>query len=67
MAKVAKPLTKMRFDEALTRFIQTKPLEVEQLIAKAKKRNPPGSQKKPSGGKRSTAKALKGVKRKRKH
>ena len=36
-------------DEALERFIRTKPEEVEANIAKSKQKKPPGS-KKPSGG-----------------
>ena len=39
---------KMDPDEALERFIGTKPSEVEASIAKSKKRKPPDS--KPSGG-----------------
>jgi len=43
----------MDFDEALTRFAETKPSEVEALIKQGKKAKPPGSKKKrkPSGGK----------------
>jgi hypothetical protein len=52
MTKHAKPISPFRLemdpDEALARFIGTKPDEVETSIAKSKKRKPPGS--KPSGG-----------------
>jgi hypothetical protein len=42
---------KMGFDQALERFISTKPSEVEALIKRGKKGKPPGSQKrKPPGG-----------------
>ena len=43
----------MPFDEALERFIQTDPEEVEASIAKSKKQKPPGEKalkRKPSGG-----------------
>ena len=42
----------MDIDEALARFIQTEPSEVEALIKRGKKAKPPGSKKKrkPSGG-----------------
>ena len=41
----------MPFEEALQRFIQTDPKEVENGIKKSKKKKPPGSKKrKPSGG-----------------
>jgi hypothetical protein len=40
---------KMGFDEALERFIGTKPSEVEALIKRGKKGKPPGKRK-PSGG-----------------
>ena len=38
-------------DEALERFIGTKPDEVEANIDKTKKKKPPGRKKSPSGGK----------------
>jgi hypothetical protein len=43
----------MGFDEALERFIQTKPSELEGNVKKSKQKKPPGSKKrrKPSGGK----------------
>jgi hypothetical protein len=42
----------MGFDEALERFIGTKPSEVDALIKQGKKAKPPGSKRKrkPSGG-----------------
>ncbi len=41
----------MGFDEALERFIQTKPSELEGGIKRSKQKKPPGSKKrKPSGG-----------------
>ena len=42
----------MGFDEALERFIGTKPSEVDALIERGKKAKPPGSKRKrkPSGG-----------------
>ena len=43
----------MPFEEALQRFIQTDPIEVENGIKKSKKRKPPGGKskkRKPSGG-----------------
>jgi hypothetical protein len=54
--KLALELT---FDDALTRFIQTKPKEVEQSIARAKqaKRKPPGRRKRRSGGTKRKRKA----------
>lgn len=39
----------MPFGEALERFVQTKPKEVEASIARSKRKKPPGG-KKPSGG-----------------
>jgi hypothetical protein len=36
----------MGFDEALERFIRTKPSEVEAAIKQGKKRKPPGSKRK---------------------
>lgn len=39
----------MGFDEALERFIGTKPSEVDALIERGKKRKPPGGKTKPSG------------------
>lgn len=46
---------KMGFDEALERFIGTKPSEVEAAIKRGKKVKPPGSKtkRKPSGGSQS--------------
>jgi hypothetical protein len=41
---------KMGFDEALERFIGTKPSEVEALIKRGKKEKPPGTKRKASGG-----------------
>jgi hypothetical protein len=43
---------KMGFDEALERFIGTKPSEVDSLIERGKQKKPPGSKarRKPSGG-----------------
>ena len=43
---------KMGFDEALERFVGTKPSEVDALIKRGKKGKPPGSKAKrtPSGG-----------------
>jgi hypothetical protein len=41
---------KMGFDEALERFIGTKPSEVEALIKRGKKGKPPGTKRKASGG-----------------
>jgi hypothetical protein len=43
----------MGFDEALERFIQTKPSELEGNVKKSKQKKPPGSKKrrKPTGGK----------------
>lgn len=43
---------KMSFDEALERFIRTKPDEVEENIRRSKTKKPPGSKRKrkPSGG-----------------
>jgi len=42
----------MPFDEAMARFIQTKPSEVEASIQRSKKKKPPGgkAKRKPSGG-----------------
>jgi hypothetical protein len=41
----------MGFDEALARFIQTKPREVDEVIRGSKQKKPPGSKKRrPSGG-----------------
>ena len=42
----------MCFDEALERFIETEPSEVDALIKRGKKGKPPGGKKKrkPSGG-----------------
>lgn len=44
---------KMGFDEALERFIRTKPSEVEENIRRSKTKKPPGSKRKrkPPGGK----------------
>ena len=39
----------MEADEALARFIQTKPSEVDRAIQQSKQKKPPGG-KKPSGG-----------------
>jgi hypothetical protein len=43
---------KMGFDEALERFIRTKPSEVEESIKRSKTKKPPGGKRKrkPSGG-----------------
>jgi hypothetical protein len=43
---------KMGFDEALERFIRTKPSEVEENIRRSKTKKPPGGKRKrkPSGG-----------------
>ena len=43
---------KVGFDEALERFIRTKPSEVEAIIKRGKKEKPPGTKRKrkPSGG-----------------
>jgi hypothetical protein len=43
---------KLGFDEALERFIRTKPEEVEENIRRSKTKKPPGSKRKrkPSGG-----------------
>jgi hypothetical protein len=43
---------KIGFDEALERFIRTKPSEVEESIKRSKTKKPPGSKRKrkPSGG-----------------
>lgn len=43
---------KIGFDEALERFIRTKPEEVEENIRRSKTKKPPGSKRKrkPSGG-----------------
>ncbi len=43
----------MEFDDALERFIETDPAELEKLIKRNKQAKPPGSKKKrkPSGGK----------------
>lgn len=43
---------KLDFDEALERFIRTKPAEVEELIKRSKTKKPPGAKRKrkPSGG-----------------
>lgn len=42
----------MPFDEALERFVRTKPAEVEQLIERGKQKKPPGAKRKrkASGG-----------------
>ncbi len=40
----------MGFDEALERFIGTKPSEVEALIKRGKKGKPPGTKRKESSG-----------------
>ena len=40
----------MPFDEALKRFIGTDAKEVDESIGRAKKKKPPGSTSKPSGG-----------------
>jgi hypothetical protein len=40
----------MSFEEALARFTQADPKEVEECIRKSRKKKPPGSKKKPSGG-----------------
>ena len=40
-------------DEALERFIGTKPSEVEALIKRGKHKNPPGSKKPPGGSSQS--------------
>lgn len=57
MAKGIKHVSPLRldigFDEALERFIETTPSEVDDLIKQGKKKKPPGSKKKrkPSGSK----------------
>jgi hypothetical protein len=40
----------MGFDEALERFIRTKPSEVEDNIKRSKKKKPPGGKRKTPGG-----------------
>jgi hypothetical protein len=40
----------MSFEEALARFTQADPKEVEECIRKSRQKKPPGSKKKPSGG-----------------
>ena len=40
----------MSFDEALQRFTQTDPKEVEQSIERSKKKKPPGNKKRKSPG-----------------
>lgn len=37
---------KLDFDEALERFIRTKPAEVEELIKRSKTKKPPGAKRK---------------------
>jgi hypothetical protein len=54
MAKTRKKDSTFRLDmdpdEFLERAIRTKPEEVEKLINRGKKKKPPGSKRKPSGG-----------------
>ena len=54
MTKSAKSLPPFRLDidpdEFLERAIRTKPSEVEALIKRGKKRKPPGTKRKASGG-----------------
>lgn len=66
MAKDAKhpsPLKiDMGFDEALERFIKTKPSEVDALIERGKQKKPPGAKKKrkASGGTSQSVVSLRG-------
>jgi hypothetical protein len=56
---------KMGFDEALERFIRTKPSEVEALIKQGKKEKPPGTKRKRSSGGTSQADAIVDLRRRR--
>ena len=54
MTKGAKPVSPFRLDmdpdEFLARAIRTKPSEVDALVKRGKKRKPPGTKRKASGG-----------------
>jgi hypothetical protein len=54
MAKSTKPVSPFRLDldpdEFLERAIRTKPSEVDALIERGKKKKPPGTKRKASGG-----------------
>ncbi len=60
----------MGFGEALERFIQTDPKEVDDGIARSKQKKPPGSKKrkrKPSGGSSQKVVSLRAVRMKKRN